>query len=127
VIIGIGVDIVDTSRLRRWIEKPAILQRFFHPRELESALKRGGSAPLSLAARFAAKEAYGKALGTGMRGLVLRDIEVKNSHNGKPEIILHGSAEGAFIGVGGKRLHLSLTHERKAAVAMVVIEGAENG
>jgi holo-[acyl-carrier protein] synthase len=118
LIIGIGVDIVDTGRLDRWITEPRMLARFFHPREVETAMARGHAA-----ARFAAKEAFGKALGTGMRNLVLRDIEVVNRHNGSPEVRLHGTALKAFEKCGGKRLHISLTHERKSAVAMVVIEG----
>jgi holo-[acyl-carrier protein] synthase len=123
VIIGIGVDVVDTARLEHWVKNPKMLARFFHPAEVAAALDRGAAAVLSLAARFAAKEAFGKALGTGMRGLVLRDIEVINQHNGKPEIQLYGTALRAFRRSGGRFLHLSLTHEKKAAVAMVVIEG----
>jgi len=123
VIIGIGVDVVDTERLEHWVKNPKMLARFFHPAEVAAALDRGAAAVLSLAARFAAKEAFGKALGTGMRGLVLRDIEVINQHNGKPEIQLYGTALRAFRRSGGRFLHLSLTHEKKAAVAMVVIEG----
>ncbi|WP_020612399.1 holo-ACP synthase [Sediminispirochaeta bajacaliforniensis] len=123
MIIGIGVDVVDTERLEHWVNNPKMLARFFHPAEVAAALDRGAAAVLSLAARFAAKEAFGKALGTGMRGLVLRDIEVINQHNGKPEIQLYGTALRAFRRSGGRFLHLSLTHEKKAAVAMVVIEG----
>lgn len=82
MIIGIGVDVVDTARLEHWVKNPKMLARFFHPAEVAAALDRGAAAVLSLAARFAAKEAFGKALGTGMRGLVLRDIEVINQHNG---------------------------------------------
>jgi holo-[acyl-carrier protein] synthase len=117
------VDVVDTARLEHWVKNPKMLARFFHPAEVAAALDRGAAAVLSLAARFAAKEAFGKALGTGMRGLVLRDIEVINQHNGKPEIQLYGTALRAFRRSGGRFLHLSLTHEKKAAVAMVVIEG----
>lgn len=123
MIIGIGVDIVDTHRLLRWIDRPGILSRFFHPNEVETAMARGPAAALSLAARFAAKEAFGKALGTGMRNLVLRDIEVVNRHNGSPQVRLYGTALAAFRNCGGTRLHISLTHERSSAVAMVVIEG----
>lgn len=123
MILGIGVDIVDTKRLEHWLDNPKMLERFFHPEELSSSLSRGSSAPLSLAARFAAKEAFGKALGSGMRGLVLKDIEVINRHNGKPDIRLHGTALEAYRAFGGKRLHISLTHEHSSAVAMIVIEG----
>ena len=70
MIIGIGIDVVHVYRLERWAEIPGLFQRFFHPDELEIALARGETGVLSLAARFAAKEAYGKALGTGRGGQV---------------------------------------------------------
>lgn len=123
MIIGVGVDIVDVNRMRHWWERPKLLRRFFHENEIEAVKKRKSAEILSLAARFAAKEAFGKALGTGMRSLTLSDIEVRNSHNGKPEIRLHGSAQRAMETAGGLRLHISMTHEKNHAVAMVVIEG----
>jgi holo-[acyl-carrier protein] synthase len=125
VILGIGVDIVSIDRMRHWWDNPRLLHRFFHRDEIDSVLERKSGAVLSLAARFAAKEAFGKALGTGMRELVLKDIQVFNSHNGKPMMRIEGSAERAFSQMGGKRIHLSLTHEEDSAVAMVVIEGGE--
>ncbi len=126
MILGIGVDIVNVERMRHWWDNPRLLHRFFHREEIDSVLERKSASILSLAARFAAKEAYGKALGTGMRDLVLKDIQVFNSHNGKPEMRVHGSALEALKDMGGKRIHLSMTHEQEAAVAMVVIEGDEN-
>jgi holo-[acyl-carrier protein] synthase len=123
MILGIGIDIVHVSRLKHWEGKKGLFQRFFHPQELQDALSRGSSSVTSLAARFAAKEAFGKALGTGLHGLKLKDIQVFNSHNGNPDIALHGTALRAFRNFGGAKLHLSLTHERDNAVAMVVIEG----
>lgn len=123
MILGIGVDIVDVNRMRHWWERPRLLRRFFHENEIEAVKLRKSAEILSLAARFAAKEAFGKALGTGMRELTLSDIEVRNSHNGKPQIRVHGSAQRALEAAGGKRLHISMTHEKNHAVAMVVIEG----
>ncbi len=125
MIIGIGVDVVHVRRLERWMLDPKLLERFFHPDELSSALGRGHSAALSLSARFAAKEALGKALGTGLAGIALRDIEVINRHNGKPEIQLYGTALRALERSGADRVHLSLTHERDNAVAMIVLEKVE--
>ncbi len=123
MIRGIGIDIVHANRMARWIDDPELLDRYFHPEELASVHRKGKTAILSLAARFAAKEAFGKALGTGLRGIRLRDIRVTNDDNGKPHIQLSETARDALNRVGGGVIHLSLTHERENAVAMVVIEG----
>ena len=122
LVTGIGVDIVNVQRMSCWRRQPGLLERYFHPQELAAALSRGGGADLSLAARFAAKEAFGKALGTGLEGIVLKDIMVANSHNGRPEIQVFGTALEALQKSGANRVHLSLTHERDNAVAMVVME-----
>ena len=122
MITGIGVDIVRVRRMRHWREIPGLLERYFHPHELRAALSRGGSSELSLAARFAAKEAYGKALGTGFEGIVLKDIMVNNRPGGRPEMQVFGTALAALVKSRANRIHLSLTHERDNAVAMVVLE-----
>jgi len=123
MIIGIGIDIVNVKRMDHWWNNPALLDRFFHKDEIGKVKERRSGEILSLAARFAAKEAFGKALGTGMRKLVLKDIQVVNSYNGKPSIKLHGSALRALHAHHGKSVHLSLTHEKDSAVAVVIIEG----
>ncbi|MBE3133421.1 MAG: holo-ACP synthase, partial [Acidobacteria bacterium] len=97
--------------------------RFFHPEELASALPRGEVGILSLAARFAAKEAFGKAIGSGLRHFALRDIAVLNDSHGKPVMMLTRSAEAAFKDFGGSRIVVSLSHERDNALAVVLIEG----
>jgi holo-[acyl-carrier protein] synthase len=122
MIVGIGVDLALARRLERWQAVPGLLERYFHPQELATALSRGKGAALSLAARFAAKEALGKALGTGLEGIALRDILVANRHNGKPEIEVFGTAAAALERSGATRIHVSLTHERETAIAMVVLE-----
>ena len=122
MIVGIGVDVVHVHRMKRWRGVPGLLERYFHPDELSAALEKGNGADLSLAARFAAKEAFGKALGTGLAGITLKDVMVKNRHNGQPEILVSGTALDAFRSSGAARIHLSLTHERDNAVAMVVLE-----
>ena len=122
MILGIGVDLVYVRRLERWRATPGLLERYFHPQELLDALSRGNAAALSLAARFAAKEALGKALGTGLSGLALRDILVVNRDNGKPEIEVFGTAAAALQQSGATRIHVSLTHERENAIAVVALE-----
>jgi len=122
MIVGIGVDVVHVLRLKRWREIPGLLERYFHGDELAAALEKGNSADLSLAARFAAKEAFGKALGTGLAGITLKDVMVKNRHNGQPELIISGTALAAFERSGAVHIHVSLTHERDNAVAVVVLE-----
>lgn len=124
MILGIGIDVVHVRRMKRWQRMPGLVERFFHPEETAAARGRGPAAEaLSLSARFAAKEAFGKALGTGLSGIKLQEIRVSNNHNGKPCIALEGRAERAFREMGGERVHLSLTHESDNAIAMVVIEG----
>jgi holo-[acyl-carrier protein] synthase len=123
MILGVGIDIVHVGRIRHWESVPGLVERFFHPDEVVDARSRGAGESLSLAARFAAKEAFGKALGTGLVGIRLGDIQVVNDRNGRPEIVLHGTALARLDAVGGARVHVSLTHERDNAVAVAVIEG----
>jgi holo-[acyl-carrier protein] synthase len=109
-------------RLERWQKIPGLLERYFHPDELLSTRNKGSGTVLSLAARFAAKEALGKALGTGLKGIVLKDIMVVNRHNGSPVIKVFGTALRALERSGAGSIHISLTHERDNAVAMIVLE-----
>jgi holo-[acyl-carrier protein] synthase len=125
LIIGVGLDVVHVRRMERWHVRPGLLERYFHPEELAVALSRGGGANQSLAARFAAKEAFGKALGTGLAGILLRDIMVVNQHNGRPEIRVQGTARSALEQSGANRIHVSLTHERDNAIAVVVLESID--
>ena len=122
MIIGIGIDVVHVHRMDRWRQNPNLLDRYFHPDELAEAMAKGNGASLSLAARFAAKEAFGKALGTGLMGIILKDIVVKNRHNGQPKMHISGTALDALNESGASNVHLSLTHERDNAIAMVVLE-----
>ncbi len=122
MIIGIGVDVVHVKRFERWVDNPSLLKRYFHPEELQTALSRKSGACLSLAARFAAKEAFGKALGTGLKGITLKDIMVVNKHNGQPVIVLFETALQALGQSGATRIHISLTHEKDNAIAMIVLE-----
>ena len=122
MILGVGLDIVHVDRIRKWKEIPGILNRYYHPDEIRSALPKGKTGILSLAARFAAKEAFGKALGTGMKNFSLKEIAVMNDCHGKPIMYLYGKAEKAFLDFGGGKIYLSLTHESNNALAVVIIE-----
>ena len=123
MILGVGIDVVHVERIRRWRSIEGLYERFFHPEELTALLPRGEAGIISLAARFAAKEAFGKAIGSGLRHFALRDIAVLNDSSGKPHLMLVGAAETAFKELGGKRLVCSLSHERDNALAVVIIEG----
>lgn len=126
MIYGIGVDIVATERFQRFIDagNSAIMERLFTPDERSLCRSRKDAASC-LAARFAAKEAFLKALGTGLRdGISWLDLEVSNDPLGKPELTLSGKAAEQFQRNGLIRVHLSLSHDGGSAVAMVVLESS---
>lgn len=124
MIYGIGTDIVATERFQRFIDSgnSAIMERLFTPAERSRCGNRKDTASC-LAARFAAKEAFLKALGTGLRdGISWQDMEVSNTLLGKPEMVLSGKAAEHFQGKGLNSAHLSLSHDGGSAIAMVVLE-----
>ena len=113
-----GVDIIEISRIRDVLERwgDRFLARIFTPNEI--AYCRGR--PPNLAARFAAKEATMKALGTGVRGVGWKDIEVARQKSGAPFILLHNRADLRAEKLGIKDFSLSMSHSRDYAVAFVV-------
>lgn len=124
MIAGIGTDIVVFERFQRFIDEgnTAILQRLFTERERAVCEARKGSAAC-YAARFAAKEAFLKALGSGLRdGLSWLDMEVINDELGKPDLHLSGKALEIFSVKRFSTISLSLSHDGGYAVAMVVLE-----
>lgn len=122
MIIGIGIDIVEVDRLRDGEHMKEFVQRILHPEEYDYIRNSGGDAAVSAAARFAAKEAFGKALGTGIHGFRLKDVKVIHNQEGRPLIELEAGARELFDRCGGKHIHLSLSHEKSYASAVVVIE-----
>jgi len=122
MIVGLGIDMLEVERLRVSSGGMEFLRRLLHPDEF-SYIENSGEDPFVLAAaRFCAKEAFGKALGTGLRGLKLSEMCIVHDKRRKPQMMLFGQAESAFSRAGGKTLHVSLTHEQKYAAAVVVIE-----
>jgi holo-[acyl-carrier protein] synthase len=125
MIRGIGVDIVKVDRIEQAVERWGyrFLKRIFTPAEIERCQQRARPAQC-LALRFAAKEAFAKALGLGMRkGLRWRDIEVVHDHLGKPDLLLHNQAQRLLEAMEASRTWLSLSDERESALAVVVLEG----
>lgn len=115
-----GVDIIEIHRIGRVAERYGV--RFFHRIYTEGELAYcRGRAP-QLASRFAAKEAVAKALGTGIRGVRWRDIEVVRDPGGPPTIRLHGKALALAQRLGLDGLAVSLSHSEEYAVAFVVGE-----
>jgi holo-[acyl-carrier protein] synthase len=124
MIYGIGTDIVAIERFQRFIDagNSAVIGRLFTPLERSRCGSRKDTASC-LAARFAAKEAFLKALGTGLRdGISWLDIEVSNNTLGKPELILSGKAAKQFQANDLINIQLSLSHDGGNAIAMVVLE-----
>jgi len=121
MILGIGTDIIEVARVKRAISKTAFKAKVFSTREIEYC--EAGKGAESFAARFAAKEAFFKALGTGWRdGMGITEVEILNDDLGKPSIFLSGKALEAFEQKGAKHVHVSLSHIKDKAVAFVVIE-----
>ncbi len=122
---GIGVDVVQVERMKEALARfrERMERRLFTEGEL--AYCRSFSDPLPhLAARFAAKEAASKALGTGMsQGIGWREFEVIQPGGRQPRLELHGRAREIFEALGCTAAHLSLTHDGGVAIATVVLEG----
>lgn len=104
------------------IEKDRFLQRFFTEVEADYIRGRGKAAPESAAGCFAAKEAALKALGTGLHGIALREVEVVHEASGKPVLLLHGRAQAQAEALGAGHYHLSITHTGETAAAVVILE-----
>jgi holo-[acyl-carrier protein] synthase len=126
MIYGIGVDLVRQARIEQAIGRygDRFLSRVFTAREI--AYCRGKSwAAAGFAMRFAAKEAFSKALGVGLRrdGIRWREVEVIPNSMGKPELFVNGRAAALCAEAGITAMHLSLSDEDGRALAMVVLEG----
>jgi len=129
MIVGIGVDIVQVSRIRQLVESHGerFLRRAFTDREVQYC--SGCAHPEQrLAARFAAKEAVLKALGVGwQKGASFRDVEVCTNQLGAPSIELHGRTLELSRRLGVDRIQISLSHDRTYAVAHAVAERLDAG
>jgi holo-[acyl-carrier protein] synthase len=124
MIVGTGVDLVEIDRLRKVMErlKDRFIARVFT--ESEQQFCNGHRDPVPhFAARFAAKEALFKALGTGWaKGVTWLDVEVRRERQDAPIMVLYGEAQRLSVAMGARKVHLSLSHSEQWAVAMVILE-----
>jgi len=124
MILSIGIDITEVYRIRQAIARtPRFAERVFTPDERAFCESKGVAAAQSYAGRFAAKEAFLKALKTGWRGLITwHDIEVISDSQGAPSLKKHGEAHEILKKLGANRVHLSISHTSHHAIAEVILE-----
>jgi holo-[acyl-carrier protein] synthase len=125
VIVGTGIDLAEVPRGKASIGRfgARFIERIYTPREI-AYVERKANRFERYAARFAAKEAGMKALGTGWhRGVRWKDFEVINLPSGRPTLLLHGQAKLIAEQIGVKAISLSLTHTAENGMAFVVFEG----
>ncbi len=116
--VAVGIDVIEIARIQRAVDDfgHRFLRRVYTDREREHYSERVSE----LAARFAAKEATSKALGTGIRGIRWREMEILSNRRGKPVLILHGGAADRAGQLGLVAFDVSLTHSKTDALAFVV-------
>jgi len=128
LIYGIGIDLIEVSRVeKRIFGKTRFKEKVFSPEEIEycDSFKKGRGE--RYAARYAAKEAFFKAIGTGYRGgIAFHEISVRNDELGKPRIFLSGKALEFAEKESLSEIHLSISHLKEIACAIVVIETSSN-
>ena len=124
MIVGTGADLAEVPRIRASIERygEKFIRRIYTPAEI-AYVERKANKYERYAARFAAKEAGMKAIGTGWRhGVTWQDFEVANLPSGKPTLLLHGVAAGFAEKLGVKHVSLSITHTAELGMAHVILE-----
>ena len=123
MIYGIGTDIIQIERVKKSIETiPGFSEKIFTQLEIEYCLSKKNKYE-HFAARFAAKEAFFKAIGTGWRGgLAFSEIEINNDDLGKPSFKLYGKAKEFSDSNNFSAIHLSITHIKELAQAFVIVE-----
>jgi holo-[acyl-carrier protein] synthase len=125
MIVGTGTDLTEISRIKQTLERygERFIERIFTPAEVRYCQRKRQNASESFAARFAAKEAGAKALGTGIaKGVSWQEIEVTHLPGGRPTLLFHGRAAERAAVMGVTAAHLSLSHGRDIAIATVILE-----
>jgi len=124
MIVGLGIDLLEVQRMERALKRRGqrFLRRVFTGDERQACRAAGGGA-WRWAARFAAKEAILKALGTGWSGgLGWHQVEILRADNGRPHVRLSGMAQKTARSLGGDLCHVSLTHQKSHAAAVAILE-----
>ena len=127
MVIGVGTDLMEIDRIAQSIARfgDRFLARVFTPREIAYCQRKKRNAAESFGARFAAKEAGAKALGTGIsHGVGWLELEVTREPSGKPSLELKGRAAQRARALGVTHISLSLTHSRDVALAVVIMENS---
>lgn len=124
MIVSIGIDIVEVYRIAETLQRtPRFGERVFTGAERAYCNAKGAAAAQSYAGRFAAKEAFLKALKTGWRGKITwHDIEILSDDQGVPTLHISGEASTLFTNSGATHMHLSISHTTEHAVAQVIFE-----
>lgn len=123
MISGTGIDIVEVERIRTSIEKNVRFKSLVFSADEIAYCEQQGSPYENFAGRFAAKEAFFKALGTGWRGnMAFHEVSILNDELGKPAIRLYGKTQAEVAERGNLQLHVSISHTTAYATAMVVVE-----
>jgi len=125
MVLGVGTDMIEIARVQASMDRygDQFLQRVYTAGEIAYCQRKKRNSAESFAARFAAKEAGAKALGTGIsQGVSWREIEVKREPGGRPLLEFSGRAAERAKAMGVRHLSLSLTHSRDVAMAIVILE-----
>lgn len=125
MILSTGIDIVEVYRIAETMTRtPRFATRVFTPAERDYCDAKGAAAAQSYAGRFAAKEAFLKAIQTGWRGKIAwQDIEIVSDADGVPSLKITGEALHILESRGAKHVHVSISHTAEHAVAQVILEG----
>jgi holo-[acyl-carrier protein] synthase len=124
MIVGLGIDVVEVSRIDAILKKfgDRFLERILLPEEMAYCASHKSPGPF-IAARFAAKEAVSKAFGTGIGAAIgWHDIEVRHKDSGEPYVVFHGKGLDLFVSRKANVIHLSLSHTAASAVAVAILE-----
>jgi holo-[acyl-carrier protein] synthase len=123
MVLGIGTDIIEVARVAKSIDSQGFIDKVFSSAEISYCEPKINKAE-HYAVRFAAKEAFGKALGTGFRGDInFTEIEILNDELGKPYVQTSGKTQSFISQRNVANIHISLSHTKEMALAMVVLEG----
>ncbi len=122
MIVGVGTDIIEIERVVEAIDNERLLEKYFSEDELKFLDSQLSAKKPTAAACFAAKEAFTKALGTGVNGFVLKEVEILKDEKGKLILRLSEGAKQVAYSKGAKRYHVSISHCKDYAMATVILE-----
>lgn len=122
MIIGIGIDLVEVPRMEKALQQAGFREKVFTQEEIDYCESKGAHRVESYAARFAAKEAVGKALGTGIQKSQLQDAEIEIDEEGRPRMHIMGQLRVAALIRHVEKIHVSLSHTATMAIAQIIME-----